>query len=80
MRLIPVISSMVAAVGYNHETGRLVVQFPGDGQTVFWEYLEVPHSIVVRFMFDESLGRTFAKLVKKGQFENKRITAQQAVA
>lgn len=80
MKLIPVVSSMIVAVGYNHETCRLVVQFPGDGQTVYWEYLDVPHFIVVQFMFNESLGRAFAQFVKKGRFVNNRITAQQAHA
>ena len=80
MKLIPVVSSMVSTVGYDLETGRLVVQFPGDGQSVFWEYLGVPHSIVLTFLFSESLGKSFAQLVKKGRFENRRITAQQAHA
>lgn len=80
MKLIPVVSSMVVAVGYEVESGRLVVQFPGDGQTVFWEYLLVPHSTVLTVLFSESLGKSFAQLVKKGRFENRRITAQQAHA
>ena len=78
MKLIPVVSSMVAAVGYDVEAGRLVVQFPGDGQSIYWEYLGVPHGIVVTFMFSESLGRSFAQLVKKGGFKNRRITPEQA--
>ena len=78
MKLIPVVSSLVAAVGYDVETGRLVVQFPGDGQSVFWEYLAVPHYIVLTVLFSPSLGKSFAQLVKKGGFENRRITAQQA--
>ena len=80
MKFIPVVSSMIAAVGYDVETGRLVVQFPGDGQSVFWEYLAVPHSIVLTFLFSDSLGKSFAQLVKKGRFANRRITAEQAHA
>ena len=80
MKLIPVVSSMVVAIGYDVGSGRLVAQFPGDGQTVFWEYLAVPHYIVLTVLFSESLGRAFAQLVKKGKFENRRITPQQAHA
>lgn len=78
MKFIPVVSSMVAAVGYDVETGRLVVQFPGDGRSVFWEYLGVGHSIILQFLFADSLGREFTRLIKKGGFENRRITLQQA--
>lgn len=80
MKLIPVVSSMVVAVGYDVGSGRLVVQFPGDGQTVFWEYLGVPPSIVLTVLFSPSLGKSFAQLVKKGGFVNQHITAQQAHA
>ncbi len=78
MKFIPVVSSMVAAVKYSPDSGRLVVQFPGDGQTVYWEYLGVPHSLVLQFLFADSLGRAFALLIKKGGFENRRVTPQQA--
>ena len=80
MKLIPVVSSMVAAIGYDVGSGRLVVQFPGDGNTVFWEYMSVPHYIVLHTLFGDSFGKEFNRLIKKGGFVNNRITAEQASA
>lgn len=80
MKLIPVVSSMVAAVGYDVESARLVVQFPGGGNTSFWEYIGVPHYIVLTVLFADSFGKEFNRLIKKGGFENKRITVEQAFA
>ena len=84
MKLIPVVSSMVSTIGYDVESGRLVVQFPvltgPIDQSVFWEYLAVPHYIVLNVLFAESFGKEFNRLIKKGGFENKRITAEQANA
>ena len=80
MKLIPVVSSMVSTIGYDVETGRLIVQFPGDGNATFWEYLDVPHQVVLTVLFAPSFGKEFNRLIKKGGFENKRITVEQANA
>ena len=80
MKLIPAVSSMVATIGYDVETGRLIVQFPGGGNASFWEYLEVPWLVVLTVLFADSFGVEFNRLIKKGGFVNKRITAEQANA
>jgi hypothetical protein len=77
MKFIPVVSSMIAAVKYDVATGRLVVQFGPDS---FYEYENIPTSIVVQFLFADSLGAAFTKLVKQGHFIYRKITPEQAHA
>jgi hypothetical protein len=77
MKFIPVVSSMIVAVKYEVFTGRLVVQF--DTET-FYEYGHVPPEKVAEFMFADSLGSVFTKLIKRGDFPTRRITAQHAHA
>lgn len=74
---IPVNSSLVQALGWNPETGRLVAQFkPG----VWYEYDNVPADVAARVVFDKSVGGTFDALVKKGGFKFRKVTTEVALA
>jgi hypothetical protein len=75
-QFVPVVSSALAAVKYDRETQRLVIQF-GD---VFYEYDTVSSDVVVDFLFADSIGSAFSTLVKKGGFAFRKITAAQAHA
>jgi hypothetical protein len=67
---------MIAALGWNPETGRLVAQF---GE-IFYEYDGVSSDIAARVIFADSIGKTFDALIKKGGVKYRQITAEQAFA
>jgi hypothetical protein len=67
---------MVAALGWNPETGRLVAQF---GEA-FYEYDGVSADVAARVIFADSIGKTFDALIKKGGVKYRQITAEQAFA
>lgn len=73
-QFVPVVSSALSAVRYDRETKRLVIQF-GDA---YFEYTDVSSDVVVDFMFADSIGSSFDKLVKKAGFSFRRITVEQA--
>ena len=73
-QFVPVVSSALSAVRYDRELGRLIVQFGED----YFEYDAVPSDVVVDFMFADSIGSSFATLVKKGGFAFRRISQETA--
>lgn len=73
MRLIPVTSSMLAALGYNPSTEDMVAQFHS-GNKLF-KYLGVPSGVFVSVITSPSQGKAFDKFVKKGGFNYTEITA-----
>lgn len=74
-QFIPVVSSMLSAVKYNRERGRLVVQFDVD---TWYEYDGVPSDVVLDMLFADSIGQAFDRLVKKGGFSYRRVNPAQA--
>jgi hypothetical protein len=75
-KMVPVVSSMVVAIGWNPETLKLTAQF-GDQ---FYEYDNVPADVAATVIFSESIGSTFNTLIKKGGFNYRKITSDQASA
>ncbi len=74
MAFVPVVSAALTAVNFDRRAGRLVIQF---GEK-FYEYEGVPGEAVLDFMFADSIGSEFDKLVKKGGFPFRQITAEAA--
>lgn len=74
-KFIPVVSTAMTAVYYDRETTTLRVRF---GEEAFFEYDNVSGDIVLDFMFADSIGREFDRLVKKGNFSFRRISNTQA--
>ena len=74
MAFVPVVSAALTSVHYNREQRRLVVLF---GESVY-EYTDVPGDIVLDFMFADSIGSTFDRLVKKGGYAFRKIPAIEA--
>lgn len=74
MRLIPVTSSMLAALGYN--TGReiLVAQFHKNGK--FFRYDGVPENVFVSVITAESQGVAFDQFVKRGGYMYQEVTVK----
>lgn len=71
MAFVPVVSSALTSVHYERENSRLVVSF---GES-YYEYDNVPGDVVLDFMFADSIGREFDRLVKKGEFSFRKIPA-----
>lgn len=61
MQRDPVISSNIAAIGYDPDTQGLEVEFTGGG---VYLYRGVPQDVHTAFMADESKGRFFASHIK----------------
>jgi len=62
-------SSLIAALSYEQETGRLVVEFHGGATYVYWP---VTHDVVRALMDSESMGRFFNRAIR-GRFEYCRV-------
>jgi hypothetical protein len=75
-KFVPLVSSNLVAVKFDRERGQLIVQF---GEDSFYEYDGVPGDVVLDFLFADSQGSAFDKLVKKGGFGFRRISATQAL-
>lgn len=75
-KFIPVVSAKMAAVKYDREEGRLVVQF---GEDSFYEYTGVSGDVVLDFLFADSQGKAFNTLVEKGGYAYKPIPAAEAL-
>lgn len=74
-KFVPVVSSALAAVKYDRERARLVVQY---GEDSFYEYDAVPGDVVLDFLFADSMGSAFSTLVKKGGFQFRKISPTDA--
>ena len=75
MAFVPVVSAALTAVQYERERQRLVIQF---GESIY-EYTDVPGDVVLDFMFADSIGSTFDRLVKKGGYAFRQIPAAEAL-
>lgn len=93
MRLIPLTSSSIAAIGWgnDHEdpmghygelAGDLAVQFQTkDGSWSGYLYHEVPMGTFVNVITDpESQGKAFDRLIKKGNFSWVKVTPDEVKA
>ncbi len=70
MKMIPVVSSNIATVGYDSSTERLCVQFNG-GKC--YEYTGVPSGTFVDLVTAESHGKAFNALIKNSGFAFREI-------
>jgi hypothetical protein len=71
MRFLPLQSKLIAGIGYDPDTHDLVAQFDKD---TYYVYNDVPPEIVVQVLFSASHGSTFDRLVKKGDFQFRRVS------
>jgi hypothetical protein len=62
IQLLPVQSSNLKAVGYDHDTQTLAVQFPNGN---IYHYDSVPQSVYDNLMADESKGLFFSKFIRQ---------------
>lgn len=85
MRLVPVASSMLVALGWEPEEGiKLAGRYSVDGkmiaqfsETSFYQYEDVPGWAAAAVIFAESVGKTFNDLIKNGGFDYKKVTAEE---
>lgn len=70
MNRVPVTSSNLASVGYDHLSQVLEVEFHNGG---VYEYLDVPAAVHEGLMGAESHGRYFDRHIKKAGFRFRKI-------
>lgn len=75
MRLIPLVSSMLAGIGYNPDSENLVAQFQNGGK--LFKYSGVPAGVFVSVITAESQGAAFTKFIKKAAYPFQQITADE---
>jgi hypothetical protein len=74
MRLIPLTSSQLAAIGYTGNS-LMAVQFQRGG---WYLYEDVPMSVFVQVITDpDSQGRAFHRLVKQGGYRYRKTTPEE---
>lgn len=76
-RLVPVQSSLVLSLSYDADQQRLYAQF---GEDTYYAYDDVPPEVAARVVFANSIGSAFTTLVKKGGFNYRVATAEEALA
>lgn len=72
VRFLPVTSANIAMVGYDPDSGELVIIFRGTNSTSSYSYSDVPADVAVRLVFADSTGSAFARLVKGSEFKYRR--------
>lgn len=77
MRLVPVASTMLVALGWDPEDGTMIAQF---SETSFYQYERVPAETAARVIFAESVGKSFQKYIKNGKFVYLKVTAEEVFA
>jgi hypothetical protein len=72
--LIPIVSSQIAAVGYDAETRELVIKFRASGRTAeaIYSYDGVPPELATGLIAAESPGAYFHRHIRHGQFRYRR--------
>jgi hypothetical protein len=77
MRLINLAgSTLLAAIGYNYDTGAFVAQFHRNGQ--FFVYGGVTGDEFIKVITDpESQGKAFNRLIKGGDHPYSEVTAEE---
>ncbi len=73
MRLVPVDSSAVEAVGYAARQRALTVKFV-DGRA--YQYLGVPMDVYITLLHTDSVGRAYNDLVVKAGYPCRRVDTQ----
>lgn len=71
MKRIPVISSNIAEIGYEPESGTLEVLFRSNS---VYQYYDVPSSVYKGLMKAPSHGRYLAAYVKKGGYAYREVS------
>jgi hypothetical protein len=66
--LTPVVSSNIAAHGYEASSKTLAIRFTGGSNKVY-QYQHVPPDVAAEFAKAESIGRAFASMIR-GKFEH----------
>ncbi len=80
MRLVPVVSSMLIALGWEPagdevgSDGFMIAQF---SETSFYRYEEVPASYAARVIFAESVGKAFTQYIKNGNFAYRKVSVEE---
>lgn len=65
IEMTPVESSQIHAIGYDHDTQRLAIQFKNKtGPSSLYHYENVPPEVHEEFIAAESKGRFFQKRIK----------------
>jgi hypothetical protein len=91
MRLIPLTSSSIAAIGWSegpepkaigerNHVGDLVVQFQTRSDWSGYRYFDVPMEMFVDIVTADSQGRAFDALIKKGHFSWVKVTPDEVKA
>lgn len=60
-KMITMVSSQIAAIGHDKDTSTLRVQFVRGG---VYDYAHVDEELFNRLLHSESIGKTFAQLIK----------------
>lgn len=77
MNLQPVVSSQIAAIGYDQATKILAVQFKGkNGPGTIYTYADVPPEVHHGLMNAESKGKFFGERIKKAGFKYAKVAAK----
>lgn len=83
MRLVPVASSMLVALGWEPEGrllsddkvyGKMIAQF---SETSFYQYEDVSAESAAHVIFAESVGKAFNDYIKNGNFVYRKVTAEE---
>ena len=73
--MIPVISSQIAAIGYDPMTGELVIRFHGFGRqgASIYSYAGVPAALARGLVEAQSPGSYFHRHIRHGHFPYRRV-------
>ena len=73
--LIPVVSSQIAAVGYDAATGELVIRFRGSGRAepAIYAYEGVPAGLARGLVAAQSPGGYFHRHIRNGGYRHRRL-------
>ena len=73
--LIPIVSSQIAAVGYDAATRVLVIKFRASGRMAeaIYSYDGVPPELATGLIAAESPGSYFHRHIRRGQFRYRRL-------
>ena len=80
MAMIPVVSSQIAAVGYDAMTGELVIRFRSSGRAepATYSYAGVPSALAQGLIAAASPGAYFHQHIRHGDFPYRRVECGEA--
>ena len=78
--MIPVVSSQIAAVGYDPTIGELVIRFHGSGRAepAIYSYAGVPSALAQGLIAAASPGAYFHRHIRHGHFPYRRVECGEA--